>query len=133
MSGPPADGSSPALPAALPSRSIVKDALLYWEPRRIAYNLALLGVAGWIVYRTWPHFQPALTMQSLPPLLVLAAIANACYCAAYGVDYVMQDSPLRDRWRRRRWILWLAGTLSALLFEYYWIVDEIYPAVPFVR
>jgi hypothetical protein len=30
-------------------------------------------------------------------------------------------------------MLWLFGTLLAMFIEYYWIVDEIYPAVPFTR
>ncbi|MBI1799979.1 MAG: hypothetical protein HYR73_09895 [Candidatus Eisenbacteria bacterium] len=86
-----------------------------------------------MVLRTWPHFRPAFTVQSIPPLAVLAALANVCYCAVYGVEAVMHGSPSRERWLRGRWILWLAGTLLALFIEYYWIVDEIYPSVPFVR
>jgi len=32
-------------------------------------------------------------------------------------------------WKRRRWILWLMGMMFAVLFENYWIADEIYPFV----
>ncbi|MDQ6885685.1 MAG: hypothetical protein M3068_00185 [Gemmatimonadota bacterium] len=109
------------------SRDIFRDAIRYWELRRIGYNLALAGLAtGWVVV-TWPHFRPSLTLPSLLKLLVLAALANLCYCAAYLVDIPAQQSGSRDSWRRRRWILWLAGTLLALLFAHYWIGDEIYP------
>ncbi|MHB8503327.1 MAG: hypothetical protein ACYDHE_20585, partial [Candidatus Acidiferrales bacterium] len=76
-----------------------------------------------------PHFRPALTLTSLLLLAVLALIANACYCAAYLVDIPFQHSSLRSIWKRRRWILWLAGTLFALLLANYWIADEIYPFV----
>ncbi|HEY6126897.1 MAG TPA: hypothetical protein VIW23_01830 [Candidatus Acidoferrum sp.] len=62
-------------------------------------------------------------------LMVLALMANACYCAAYLVDLPMQSSPLSATWKRRRWMLWVAGTLFAILLANYWIVDEIYPFV----
>ena len=114
-----------------PARSVLQDALRYWEPRRIAYNLALTAVAVAVVVRTWPHFQPAFRWSSVPPLAVLAVIANLCYGAAYVVELAVSDSPARPAWRRQRWGLWLAGTLVAMLIEYYWIVDEIYPDVPF--
>jgi len=101
----------------------------YWEPRRVAYNLVLATVAvGWIV-STWPHFRAALTLSSLGKLLVLAALANVVYSAAYLVDIPMQQSSVALIWRRWRFGLWLAGTLLAFLFENYWIADEIYPYV----
>jgi hypothetical protein len=35
----------------------------------------------------------------------------------------------REAWKRRRWMLWCAGALLAVILECYWIADEIYPAV----
>ena len=116
---------------ANPQRAILADALRYWEPRRILYNLALTAMAGAIVVKTWPHFRAAMSPTSIPPLAVLVLLANLCYCAAYAVEFSLQNSPLDASWRRWRWSLWLAGTLVALLIECYWILDEIYPAVPF--
>jgi hypothetical protein len=108
---------------------VLRDALRYWETRRLAYNLALaLLAAAWVVL-TWPHFRPAIRLDVVPKVLALAAIANLCYCAAYLVDLPAQYSPAGATWRRRRWILWSSGTLFALLFACYWIADEIYPFV----
>jgi hypothetical protein len=105
------------------------DAIRYWEPRRVVYNLGLMAVtAGWFV-ATWPHFRPALTRSSLLILSVLALLANVCYCAAYLVDIPMQFSALNRAWKRRRWMLWLIGTLCAFVLTNYWIADEIYPYV----
>jgi hypothetical protein len=107
----------------------LRDAARYWEPRRINYNLVLAAVvAAWLV-STWPHFRPALTLQSLLLFLVLAVMANVCYSAAYLADILLQFSPVRGLWQRRRWSLWLAGTLFAALLACYWIADEIYPSV----
>jgi hypothetical protein len=110
-----------------PFRGPFAEAIRYWEPRRLVYNLILIAVtAAWVV-ATWPHFRPALTLSSILPMAVLTLIANVCYCAAYVVDVAMLHSSLDSVWRRRRWILWLVGTLFAILLASYWIADEIYP------
>ena len=105
------------------------EAARYWEPRRLGYNAVLLAVlVGWIVL-SWPHFREALTPRSLLPMGVLALLANACYCAAYPLDLLLQASRLATSWRNRRWLLWTAGTVFAALLACYWIGDEIYPGV----
>lgn len=110
-----------------PLRPLFNDAIRYWEFRRLFYNLALAAAAiAWLV-ATWPHFRPAFTLNSLFLLSVLALIANACYCAGYLLDIPMQCSAFSTAWKRYRWIIWLVGTLFALLLANYWIADEIYP------
>jgi hypothetical protein len=113
----------------VPIGDALSDALKYWEPRRIPYNLVLAGIAlGWVGF-TWPHFRAAFRWQSLPLLFVLAVLANACYCTAYLADIPLQCSAFRSGWRRGRWMLWLLGMLSASAVTCYWIADEIYPSV----
>jgi len=112
-----------------PFRGLLADAIRFWEPRRLVYNLILaLVVVVWIV-ASWPHFRPMFTLHSLLLLGVLALLANACYCAAYFVDIPMQGLSVGTALRRQRWGLWVIGTLFAILFENYWIADEIYPFV----
>ena len=120
--------SQPLTPSEF--RGILSDAIGYWERRRIIYNLLLIAVViAWIVL-TWPHFRPAFRWDSFVALLVLAVLANLCYCAAYVADLPMQYSSFHQMWRRWRWILWLGGTLFAILFANYWIADEIFDFVP---
>ena len=84
--------SSPGPESPETPRDMFRDAIRYWELRRIGYNLALVGLAtGWVVV-TWPHFRPSFTVASLLKLLVLAALANLCYCAAYLID-IRPNSP----------------------------------------
>jgi len=112
---------------------ILTNAIGYWERRRILYNLLLTAVVvAWIAL-TWPHFRPAFAWDSFVALLVLAVLANLCYCAAYVADLPMQHSSFRDLWRDWRWALWLGGTLFAILLANYWIADEIYDFVPKVH
>jgi len=109
--------------------TILSDAIRYWERRRILYNLILaVVVIAWIGL-TWPHFRPAFAAPSLLLLVILAALANLCYCAAYVADVTMQFTDFGAAWRRGRWILWLLGMVLAVVLANYWIVDEIYPFV----
>jgi len=109
-------------------QSAFAQAARFWEPLRILYNLVLVGVVFAWVTATWPHFQPALKWSSLLPMSVLALIANVLYCAAYLVDLPLQHAS-RRLLGRGRWILWMAGTLFAMVLSSYWIVDEIYPDI----
>jgi hypothetical protein len=125
----PAQSQSLGKSSSDPFRGLLADAIRFWEPRRLVYNFVLAAiVAVWLV-ATWPHFRPALTLLSLLLLAVLALLANVCYCTAYIVDIPMQRSSFGAVWRRRRWGLWLLGTLLAIVLANYWIVDEIYPYV----
>jgi hypothetical protein len=101
----------------------------FWEPRRILYNFFLTAVCVIWLVGSWPHFRPALELSTLFPMAALALFANICYSAAYLVDIPLLSSPSRSSWLSRRWILWVAGMLLALLLENYWIADEIYPDV----
>lgn len=116
-------------------RHSVADALRYWELRRLLYNALLTAAAvSWVVL-TWPHFRSVQLMSApagetqpaLLILIILAILANVCYCAAYLVDIPLQLT--FAKWPKYRWALLLGGTLFALLVENYWIADEIYPFV----
>lgn len=112
-----------------PFRSLLAEAVRYWEPRRLIYNLLLTAVCvAWLVL-TWPHFRPALTLTSLLLLSILALFANICYCAAYLAEISFQRSSPGPVRQRQRWALWLVGTLFAMVLTNYWIADEIYPFV----
>ena len=114
--------SSPA-----PSKANFAAAARFWEPWRPGYNLVLVAVAGTWVVATWPHFRGALRLIPFLQLMVLALLTNVCYSAAYLVDLPLQASSFAARWARSRWVLWLLGTVFAVVLEWYWIGDEIYP------
>jgi hypothetical protein len=114
-------------------RPAFADAVGFWEPRRLVYNLVLGGVVMTWIVASWPHFRPALTLDALLAFAVLGLLANLCYCAAYLVDIPMLLSGLGAGWKRRRWILWLLGMIVAFILTNYWIADEVYPYVSNVR
>jgi hypothetical protein len=104
----------------------LREAAGFWEPCRLPYNAILAVVVLLWVVLSWPHFRPALTLGSLEAFLVLALLANLCYCAAYLADIFTQFMSSTSR-LRFRWALFIMGTLFALVLENYWIADEIYP------
>ena len=95
----------------------LSDALGWWEPFRIFYNVALAAVVIARVAATWP-LALATDLESILGLFVLAVLANACYCAAYLVDIPVQFSSFGATWRRRRWMLWVLGTLFGMSLTY---------------
>lgn len=101
----------------------------FWESRRFVYNLILSAVVLLWLVLTWPHFRPALTLPVLAAITVLALLANICYCAAYLAEIPIQQLLPGEYWNRLRWVVWVFGTLLALVLENYWIADEIYPDV----
>lgn len=111
-------------------RTQLAEAARFWEPRRLVYNFLLAGVVLIWLAASWPHFRSAIRLQGLLFLMVMALLANLCYCAAYFVDLPLQHSTLSAVWiRRLRWSIWVLGTLLAILSENYWIADEVYPFV----
>jgi len=111
------------------ARAILTEAIRFWEPRRIAYNLILAAIVIAWVALSWPHFRPAMKFEFVVLLAILFMWANICYCAAYLADVVMQYSFFRREWLRWRWGLWTFGMMFAALLANYWIADEIFPFV----
>jgi hypothetical protein len=113
------DGKIPILP----------NAARFWERGRLFYNLILTAIALLWLVLSWPHFRPALSLDVLAAMGVLALLANLCYSAAHLADVSLQFVLPSAGWRRYRLALWMVGTLFAILLENYWIADEIYPSV----
>jgi uncharacterized membrane protein YkvI len=101
-------------------REWVTDAIRYWEPRRILYNLVLTGVVVTCFVLELPHSQTAVSTNSLLFLFVLAVLANVAYCAAYVVDIFAQVSGFRELWQKYRWLLFVVGLLFAGVITRFW-------------
>jgi len=119
----PMVSGAPGAPGTAPGRSrfgeYASDAIRYWEPRRILYNLALFGVVA-------AHFIAGLSANRALPdgnmllfLIFLAVLANVCYCAAYIVDLFVQYAGLRAPWARWRWMLLVIGIVFAAVIAHF--------------
>jgi hypothetical protein len=101
-------------------RERATDAIRYWEPRRILYNLVLAAIVRAYFVIGLPGSKRTVTLDFIFLLFLLAVLANVCYCAAYVVDIFAQTSGFRDVWQRYRLILFLLGTAFAGIITRFW-------------
>jgi len=94
-------------------REYATDAIRFWEPWRIAYNLVLTAVVAVYFMVGYPLSRTVLSVDFCLGLFLLAVIANVAYCAAYIVDIFAQASGFREIWQRYRWLLLAIGTTFA--------------------
>ncbi len=96
-------------------REDITDAIKFWEPWRLLYNLSLAAVVVLYFAIHYPQSKATLTVDLCLALFLLAVVANIAYCAAYFVDIFAQASGFREQWRRYRRILFGIGTLFAAI------------------
>jgi len=92
-------------------REALSDAISYWEPRRVIFNLALVAVVCADFLANLPRSRSELTFGVLACFFLLVVLVNIAYCACHVVDVVVQLSAFRGRWRRFRWVLLVIGIL----------------------
>ena len=103
------------------------EAMRYWEPRRIAYNLLLAAVVLFYFFAAWPGSKTQVHMDTALNLFLLAVLANVAYCAAYLVDIVVQASAFREHWRSFRWLLFALGLSFAAVLTRLFVVGMFLP------
>ena len=99
-------------------REAVSNAMKFWEPRRILYNilLAAIVIAHFLYFsRTLALIKSIMSFDGVLGLFLLAVLANVAYCAAYPVDLFAQWSSYRETWLRYRWILFVLGMIFAAI------------------
>ncbi len=96
-------------------RDYATDAIRFWEPWRLLYNLTLAVIVIIYFAIAYPDSKSSLSLDFCLGLFLLAVIANIAYCAAYLVDIFAQASGFRDLWRRYRKLLFIIGTLFAAI------------------
>ena len=96
-------------------RDYFTDAIRFWEPRRLLYNLALAMIVTAYFVAGYPSSKSVLSIDFALGLFLLAVAANIAYCAAYLADIFVQASGFRETWQRARWVLFAIGTLFAAI------------------
>ena len=96
-------------------RDSVTDAIRYWEPRRLLYNLVLAAIVLSYFGMYYPTTKSLLSIDSVLFLFLLVVLANVAYCTAYLVDIFVSASSYRDQWKKHRWVLFLIGLLFAAI------------------
>ena len=94
-------------------RESVTLAIRYWEPLRIVYNAVLAGIVLIYFGINYPTSKSIVSIDSVLVLFLLAVLANVAYCSAYLVDVFVLTSNYDDKWRKRRWVIFVIGLLFA--------------------
>ena len=97
----------------------VADALRYWEPRRVIYNVVLAAVVIGHIVAASPEERGRLSVNVLLGLFFLAVLANVCYSAVYVVDLFVQFSGLREFWAKGRVAVLIVGTAFAAVIAHF--------------
>lgn len=112
-------------------RDALTDAIRYWEPRRISYNLVLAAVvaahAGIAFFG--PDPMPAVTSDAVLSLFLLAVLANVAYCAAYVPDIPAQLSGFRSEWLRLRFVIFCIGVAFAAILAHFYSRSFFWPDI----
>ena len=94
-------------------RECVTNAIGYWEPRRLIYNLALALIVLVYFAINYPASKTTLSVDLGLGIFLLAVVANVAYCVAYAVDIFAQMSGFRLLWLKHRWMMLVIGILFA--------------------
>ena len=108
-------------------RDYATDAIRWWEPKRIAYNVALVAVVGACFLVRLPVSRQTLTADTVLSLVALTIVANIFYCAAYVADVFVQMSGFREQWRAYRWMLFFIGLSFAAILTRFEALGIFYP------
>jgi hypothetical protein len=96
-------------------RDYVTDAIRFWEPWRIVYNLVLTAIVAIYFVISYPLSRRMISLDFCLGLFLLAVIANVAYCAAYIVDIFAQASRFREQRKQYRIVLFAVGTIFAAI------------------
>lgn len=113
-------------------RTLVTDAIRFWEPLRLVYNVFLLLILLYFVVakNAWAVFGSS---EFLANCVVLAVMANIAYSFAYIPDLLLRFSLLSGGAKRfGRWLIFAIGMVISYIFCSY-IADELVRAYAWVK
>jgi len=96
-------------------RERITEAIKFWEPMRLVYNIVLAAVVLIYFSLGLPRSREYVSTNGISLLILLAVLANVAYCAAYVVDMFAQFSGFREQWQTIRWGLFATGMLFAAI------------------
>jgi len=111
-------GSLEAGRGALYLRELTTDALRYWEPRRLVYNLLLALVVLGHFAAAWPSSRSAVTVDGVLGLFILAVLANVAFSVVYVADVFIQSSGFRSSRHVWRWAFLIVGYAFAAVLTH---------------
>lgn len=110
-----------------PEKSIVKEMILWWEKKRLIYNVLIIGLSIFLMYDFWDYPMRSIigTRQIVWNTIVFVLGANLFYTSGWGLGvishYLFKTNGLNNT---GRWILFVLGTLFSLVWTIIYFVVE---------
>ena len=92
-------------------RDVTKDAVRFWEWRRLTYNIVLVCISLLTFVVASSRSEHWYRGPALSAFIQAALWANMAYCTAYAFEFLFQASRWRESWRRSRYLVFIAGLL----------------------
>lgn len=108
-----------------PEQSIVKEMILWWEKRRVIYNVLILGLSALLLYDFWDYPWRKIVGGQIIILdaIQFIVILNVFYTSSWGLGvvshYLFKTKGLNSR---GRWILFVLGTLASIVITDFYFV-----------
>lgn len=107
--------------------SIVKDMIVWWEKKRLIYNILIIGLSLFLMIDFWDHPMRSIigTRQIVWNAFVFIFGANLFYTLGWGLGvvshYIFKTKGLNNT---SRWILFVLGTLFSIVWTVFYFVVE---------
>ncbi|MDX2360861.1 MAG: hypothetical protein QNK23_08650 [Crocinitomicaceae bacterium] len=108
---------APNTPA--PEQSIVKEMIVWWEKKRLIYNIFIIGLSVFLMYDFWDYPMRSIkgSGQIIMNAILFVFTANVFYTLGWGLGvvshYLFKSKGLNNT---GRWILFILGTLFSLVW-----------------
>jgi len=110
--------------ADLKFRTVLTGAIKYWEPRRIVFNVILLGILFYHI-QAQGEWQVFGKRGFNVTCILFAVMANVLYSLAYIPDMILRYSLLSERTKRvASLVIFLLGLIIAAFFTDF-VADEL--------
>jgi hypothetical protein len=106
--------------------SVVKEMIIWWEKRRIIYNIIIIGLSAFLMYDFWDYPWRKIVggVTIILEAIVFIFIANAFYTLSWGFG-VLRHNLFKTKGLHKtgRWILFILGTgISIVITNMYFVI-----------
>jgi hypothetical protein len=109
-------------------QSHIKDMIIWWEKRRLIYNVLVIALSIFSIYSYWDY--PMRTVIGSEQIIINAIVfvlgANLFYTLSWGsgiISYYSIDKKYASS-NRKRWIFFTLGTIFSLILTNWHFVIE---------
>jgi hypothetical protein len=108
-----------------PTHSLKKQIIIWWEKRRLIYNVLIIAFSVFLMYTFWDYPMRTIigTKQVILDAVIFIFIANVCYTSGWILGIINHYLFNTKRSSNTiKWILFTIGTICSLLWTNFYFV-----------